>query len=155
MAITNRQYKKKSLIWFELLPETIAKMIRLRCQRPRQTLTTTILTCIVKLRIQQSEYTESERDKYYIWYSFSNWQTFAHFLKASIGTGVLAMPSAFAHAGYVNGFVLTAIIGLLALYCLHILVSLAYCLSWCQLTYLPFADQQHVYTLQASACALH
>ncbi|EDW29622.1 GL22912 [Drosophila persimilis] len=53
----------------------------------------------------------------------TNWQTFAHFLKASVGTGVLAMPSAFSHAGYVNGTILTLIIGLLALYCLHILVG--------------------------------
>lgn len=50
-------------------------------------------------------------------------QTFAHFLKASIGTGVLAMPSAFANAGYVNGFILTVIIGVIAVHCLHILVS--------------------------------
>ena len=54
---------------------------------------------------------------------YSNWQTFAHFLKASIGTGVLAMPSAFANAGYINGFILTVIIGAIAVYCLHILVK--------------------------------
>lgn len=53
----------------------------------------------------------------------SNWQTFAHFLKASIGTGVLAMPSAFANSGYVNGILLTVLVGILAVYCLHILVS--------------------------------
>ncbi|KAH8274488.1 hypothetical protein KR018_006845, partial [Drosophila ironensis] len=58
----------------------------------------------------------------------TNGQTFAHFLKASIGTGVLAMPSAFAHAGYVNGVILTLIIGLLALYCLHILIGSMYIL---------------------------
>uniref|UniRef100_T1PB60 Transmembrane amino acid transporter protein n=1 Tax=Musca domestica TaxID=7370 RepID=T1PB60_MUSDO len=56
----------------------------------------------------------------------TNWQTFAHFLKASIGTGVLAMPSAFANAGYVNGFVLTAIVGFLAVHCLHILINSMY-----------------------------
>ncbi|KAH8278192.1 hypothetical protein KR044_001548, partial [Drosophila immigrans] len=56
----------------------------------------------------------------------SNWQTFAHFLKASIGTGVLAMPNAFAHAGYVNGCVSTVILGAIALYCLHILISSMY-----------------------------
>lgn len=68
----------------------------------------------------------------------NNWQTFAHFLKASIGTGVLAMPSAFAHAGYVNGIVLTLIIGSLALYCLHILISSMYLL--CKQQRVPYVS---------------
>ncbi|KAM8710517.1 hypothetical protein ACLKA7_017177 [Drosophila subpalustris] len=68
----------------------------------------------------------------------NNWQTFAHFLKASIGTGVLAMPSAFAHAGYVNGILLTLIIGLLALYCLHILISSMYLL--CKQQRVPYVS---------------
>lgn len=62
-------------------------------------------------------------DFIYIFFLHSNWQTFAHFLKASIGTGVLAMPSAFANSGYVNGILLTVLVGILAVYCLHILVS--------------------------------
>ncbi|XP_037938181.1 proton-coupled amino acid transporter-like protein CG1139 [Teleopsis dalmanni] len=56
----------------------------------------------------------------------TNLQTFAHFLKASIGTGVLAMPSAFANAGYVNGLVLTLVIGIIAVHCLHILINSMY-----------------------------
>ncbi|XP_062133043.1 proton-coupled amino acid transporter-like protein CG1139 [Drosophila sulfurigaster albostrigata] len=68
----------------------------------------------------------------------NNWQTFAHFLKASIGTGVLAMPSAFAHAGYVNGIILTLIIGGLALYCLHILISCMYLL--CKRQRVPYVS---------------
>ncbi|EDW18292.2 proton-coupled amino acid transporter-like protein CG1139 [Drosophila mojavensis] len=75
----------------------------------------------------------------------NNWQTFAHFLKASIGTGVLAMPSAFAHAGYVNGFVLTAIIGLLALYCLHILINSMYVLCKRQrVPYISFSESMRL-----------
>ncbi|KAH8373977.1 hypothetical protein KR200_006021, partial [Drosophila serrata] len=71
----------------------------------------------------------------------TNWQTFAHFLKASIGTGVLAMPSAYSHAGYVNGTILTLIIGLLALYCLHILISCMYILCKRQrVPYVSFSD---------------
>ncbi|XP_034109063.1 proton-coupled amino acid transporter-like protein CG1139 [Drosophila albomicans] len=68
----------------------------------------------------------------------NNWQTFAHFLKASVGTGVLAMPSAFAHAGYVNGIILTLIIGGLALYCLHILISCMYLL--CKRQRVPYVS---------------
>ncbi|KAH8278304.1 hypothetical protein KR044_010803, partial [Drosophila immigrans] len=68
----------------------------------------------------------------------NNWQTFAHFLKASVGTGVLAMPSAFAHAGYVNGIILTLVIGGLALYCLHILISCMYLL--CKRQRVPYVS---------------
>ncbi|KAH8365862.1 hypothetical protein KR093_006694, partial [Drosophila rubida] len=68
----------------------------------------------------------------------NNWQTFAHFLKASVGTGVLAMPSAFAHAGYVNGIILTLAIGGLALYCLHILISGMYLL--CKRQRVPYVS---------------
>ncbi|XP_030373118.1 proton-coupled amino acid transporter-like protein CG1139 [Scaptodrosophila lebanonensis] len=71
----------------------------------------------------------------------TNWQTFAHFLKASIGTGVLAMPSAFANAGYVGGTILTIIIGLLALYCLHILINSMYLLcKRRRVPYLSFSE---------------
>uniref|UniRef100_A0A1A9VEA9 Amino acid transporter transmembrane domain-containing protein n=1 Tax=Glossina austeni TaxID=7395 RepID=A0A1A9VEA9_GLOAU len=56
----------------------------------------------------------------------NNWQTFAHFLKASIGTGVLAMPAAFANAGYINGLILTIIIGIIAVHSLHILIECMY-----------------------------
>ncbi|EDV50262.1 proton-coupled amino acid transporter-like protein CG1139 [Drosophila erecta] len=68
----------------------------------------------------------------------TNFQTFAHFLKASVGTGVLAMPSAFAHAGYVNGTILTLIIGSLALYCLHILIKCMYIL--CKRQRVPYVS---------------
>ncbi|XP_017059494.1 proton-coupled amino acid transporter-like protein CG1139 [Drosophila ficusphila] len=75
----------------------------------------------------------------------TNWQTFAHFLKASVGTGVLAMPSAFANAGYVNGTVLTFIIGSLALYCLHILISCMYTLcNRQQVPYISFSEAMNL-----------
>lgn len=97
-----------------------------------RTAMTTIRICIAIWRIPPSEWTAKRKERkniLYIFYLFySNWQTFAHFLKASIGTGVLAMPSAFANAGYVNGIVLTVLVGVLAVYCLHILVSCA--LKW-------------------------
>jgi len=85
-----------------------------------------------------------------------NWQTFAHFLKASVGTGVLAMPSAFAHAGYVNGTILTLIIGSLALYCLHILVGFSCLLIiLCQLIIIfTLADQMHVHLVQTTTSSL-
>ncbi|KAH8250952.1 hypothetical protein KR026_000289, partial [Drosophila bipectinata] len=75
----------------------------------------------------------------------TNWQTFAHFLKASVGTGVLAMPSAFSHAGYVNGTILTLIIGLLALYCLHILINCMYILCKRQkVPYVSFSEAMNL-----------
>ncbi|XP_017139387.1 proton-coupled amino acid transporter-like protein CG1139 [Drosophila miranda] len=75
----------------------------------------------------------------------TNWQTFAHFLKASVGTGVLAMPSAFSHAGYANGTILTLIIGLLALYCLHILISCMYILCKRQkVPYVSFSEAMNL-----------
>lgn len=91
-----------------------------------RTAMTTIRICIAIWRIPPSEWTAKKKKEYLILLHslpYSNWQTFAHFLKASVGTGVLAMPSAFANAGYVNGIVLTVLVGVLAVYCLHILVS--------------------------------
>ncbi|XP_075162004.1 arcus [Haematobia irritans] len=75
----------------------------------------------------------------------TNWQTFAHFLKASIGTGVLAMPSAFANAGYINGFILTAIIGCIAVYCLHILINSMY--ELCKRKRVPYLTFSEAMTL--------
>lgn len=46
-----------------------------------------------------------------------------HLLKASLGTGILAMPNAFHNAGWLVGFIGTLVIGLLCTYNIHILVS--------------------------------
>uniref|UniRef100_A0A7G3ABM4 Putative amino acid transporter n=1 Tax=Lutzomyia longipalpis TaxID=7200 RepID=A0A7G3ABM4_LUTLO len=56
----------------------------------------------------------------------SNMETLVHILKGSLGTGILAMPEAFANSGYVSGFINTIIIGALCTYCLHILVRTQY-----------------------------
>lgn len=40
-----------------------------------------------------------------------------------IGTGILAMPRSFAHAGYVNGPIGVILISFLITYCIHVLVS--------------------------------
>lgn len=49
-----------------------------------------------------------------------------HLLKGSLGTGILAMPNAFHHAGYVVGTIGTAIIGIICTYCIHILLGAHY-----------------------------
>lgn len=54
----------------------------------------------------------------------SNWETLVHLLKCSLGTGILAMPQAFARAGLVTGVLATIIVGVLVTHCLHVLVSL-------------------------------
>ncbi|XP_075228971.1 proton-coupled amino acid transporter-like protein acs isoform X1 [Lycorma delicatula] len=53
-------------------------------------------------------------------------ETMIHYLKASIGTGILAMPTAFEKSGYVLGIIGTIILGLLALYSVTILVNVQY-----------------------------
>lgn len=52
--------------------------------------------------------------------------TLFHLLKGSLGTGILAMPMAFANAGYIVGLVGTVIIGLLCTYCMKLLIGAEY-----------------------------
>lgn len=59
----------------------------------------------------------------------SNFETLVHLLKGCIGSGVLSMPFAFAHAGLWFGLIATAIIGIICTYCVHELVSSAHLLS--------------------------
>lgn len=47
-------------------------------------------------------------------------------MKGSLGTGILAMPNAFKHSGYVVGSVGTIIIGILCTYCIHQLIRANY-----------------------------
>ncbi|XP_018300510.1 proton-coupled amino acid transporter-like protein CG1139 [Mycetomoellerius zeteki] len=56
----------------------------------------------------------------------NNAETMLHLVKGSLGTGILAMPKAFYHAGYVVGIIATIIIGLLCIYCMRILVRSEY-----------------------------
>ncbi|XP_028038468.1 proton-coupled amino acid transporter-like protein CG1139 [Bombyx mandarina] len=58
----------------------------------------------------------------------TNTETLLHLLKGSLGTGILAMPRAFSHAGYVVGGIGTVIIGVLCTYCIHILLDSCYAL---------------------------
>ncbi|KAJ9585748.1 hypothetical protein L9F63_002443, partial [Diploptera punctata] len=53
----------------------------------------------------------------------TNMETLIHLLKGSLGTGILAMPNAFYHAGYVVGIVGTLLIGFICTYCIHQLVK--------------------------------
>lgn len=58
----------------------------------------------------------------------TNMETLLHLLKGSLGTGILAMPHAFAQAGYVLGTICTILIGLLCTYCIHMLIDSCYVL---------------------------
>ncbi|XP_054276302.1 proton-coupled amino acid transporter-like protein CG1139 [Macrosteles quadrilineatus] len=53
-------------------------------------------------------------------------ETLFHMLKASLGTGILAMPNAFHNAGYMVGTIGTLVIGFLCTYSIHILISAEY-----------------------------
>ncbi|XP_073950202.1 proton-coupled amino acid transporter-like protein acs isoform X2 [Choristoneura fumiferana] len=58
----------------------------------------------------------------------TNTETLLHLLKGSLGTGILAMPRAFANSGYVVGTIGTIVIGVLCTYCIHILLDSCYVL---------------------------
>lgn len=75
----------------------------------------------------------------------TNTETLIHFLKASIGTGVLAMPNAFSNAGYINGLIFTAIIGLIALYCLHLVINSMY--ELCRRNRVPYLTYPEAMTV--------
>lgn len=52
--------------------------------------------------------------------------TLIHLLKGSLGTGILAMPNAFNHSGFVVGSIGTVVIGLICTYCIHLLIKAEY-----------------------------
>ncbi|XP_075160922.1 proton-coupled amino acid transporter-like protein acs [Haematobia irritans] len=56
----------------------------------------------------------------------TNSETMFHFLKGSLGTGILAMPNAFKNAGYLAGSIGTIVIGAICTYCIHQLVKAEY-----------------------------
>lgn len=56
----------------------------------------------------------------------TNCETLLHLLKGSLGTGILAMPNAFYHAGYAIGAVGTLLIGIICTYCIHLLIKAEY-----------------------------
>ncbi|CAH1119693.1 unnamed protein product [Phaedon cochleariae] len=56
----------------------------------------------------------------------TNGETLLHLLKGSLGTGILAMPLAFKHSGYLLGLISTAFIGFLCTYSIHLLLKCEY-----------------------------
>ncbi|XP_004929913.1 proton-coupled amino acid transporter-like protein pathetic [Bombyx mori] len=58
----------------------------------------------------------------------SNMDTLTHLLKASLGTGILAMPKAFKAAGLINGILFTVIVAVVCTHCSYILVKCAHVL---------------------------
>lgn len=50
-------------------------------------------------------------------------QSLMHMVKGNLGTGVLAMPASFAHAGLINATLGLPILCLIATYCVHLLVD--------------------------------
>lgn len=68
-------------------------------------------------------------------------ETLIHLLKGSLGSGILAMPLAFANAGLWFGLVSTIVIGVICTYCVHILVKCSQILCRrAQVPSLAFAD---------------
>lgn len=50
-------------------------------------------------------------------------QSLMHMVKGNLGTGILAMPASFAHAGLINSVLGLPILCLVATYCVHLLVD--------------------------------
>ncbi|KAJ8959317.1 hypothetical protein NQ318_022003 [Aromia moschata] len=65
----------------------------------------------------------------------SDCDTLIHLLKGSLGSGILAMPLAFSHAGLFFGLFCTFAIGAICTYCVHILVKSAH--ELCRRTRVP------------------
>nr|CAH7747136.1 unnamed protein product [Callosobruchus chinensis] len=65
----------------------------------------------------------------------SDLDTLIHLLKGSLGSGILAMPLAFSHAGLFFGLFCTFAIGAICTYCVHILVKSAH--ELCRRTRVP------------------
>ncbi|KAI5735176.1 hypothetical protein M8J77_015219 [Diaphorina citri] len=59
----------------------------------------------------------------------ANWETYIHFIKGSIGTGCLAMPSGFKSVGYLPGLFFGVFTGALTMMTLHLLMQIKYDVS--------------------------
>ncbi|PSN47707.1 Proton-coupled amino acid transporter-like protein pathetic [Blattella germanica] len=71
--------------------------------------------------------------------------TLTHLLKASLGTGILAMPDAFKNAGLYAGVIGTVIVAIVCTHCAYILVKCAHALYYrTQVTAMSFADVAEV-----------
>ncbi|CAH0578119.1 unnamed protein product [Chrysodeixis includens] len=60
----------------------------------------------------------------------SNMDTLTHLLKASLGTGILAMPKAFMRAGLVNGILFTILVAIVCTHCAYVLIKCAHVLYY-------------------------
>ncbi|CAO1436755.1 unnamed protein product [Diamesa serratosioi] len=58
----------------------------------------------------------------------SDMDTLTHLLKASLGTGILAMPMAFSFAGLINGILATILTAIICTHCAYVLVKCAHTL---------------------------
>lgn len=56
--------------------------------------------------------------------SYSDGETLTHLLKASLGTGILAMPAAFMYSGLVLGIFATILTAFVCTHCSYILVRI-------------------------------
>ncbi|XP_053624617.1 proton-coupled amino acid transporter-like protein CG1139 [Plodia interpunctella] len=56
----------------------------------------------------------------------NNIEALVNLLKCSLGTGILAMPQAFANAGIVTGIISTIVVGIIVTHCLDILIKSQY-----------------------------
>lgn len=72
----------------------------------------------------------------------SNAATMMHIIKGNVGTGILAMPAAFKHAGLAVGTGGILVIGLICIHCMHMLVKCQEVL--CQKLNFPFLDYEDV-----------
>ncbi|CAH0559896.1 unnamed protein product [Brassicogethes aeneus] len=53
---------------------------------------------------------------------FRNFGAFTHLIKGCLGAGILAMPKAFSHSGWVFGTVATLVTGICTTYCINMLI---------------------------------
>lgn len=86
-----------------------------------------------KLDPESGEYDPFEHRK--LDHPTSDLDTLIHLLKGSLGSGILAMPLAFSHAGLFFGLFCTFAIGAICTYCVHILVKSAH--ELCRRTRVP------------------
>ncbi|CAH2103185.1 unnamed protein product [Euphydryas editha] len=60
--------------------------------------------------------------------STSNMDTLTHLLKASLGTGILAMPKAFKSSGLISGIFFTILVAIVCTHCSYVLIKCAHVL---------------------------
>ncbi|XP_025203232.1 proton-coupled amino acid transporter-like protein pathetic [Melanaphis sacchari] len=75
----------------------------------------------------------------------TNGETLTHLLKASLGTGILAMPLAFQCSGLIIGIFATVFVSFVCTYCSYLLVKCAHTLYWrTKVSSMSYADVAEV-----------